>query len=143
MTDKLDLKQKIQFCVVVLMSILTGAEVDLFVPSFPELQAVFKLSPFMVELTLGINLAAHCFSSLIVGNLGDRYGRKPVIVSGLIIFTIGSFFCVFAAEYWQLLFGRLLQGAGIAGPGVISYLIIADTYPPQNSNSLWAFSMAV
>jgi len=136
MTDKLDLKQKIQFCVVVLMSILTGAEVDLFVPSFPELQAVFELSPFMVELTLGINLAAHCFSSLIVGNLGDRYGRKPVIVSGLIIFTIGSFFCVFAAEYWQLLFGRLLQGVGIAGPGVISYLIIADTYPPQKQQQL-------
>lgn len=136
MTDKLDLNHKLQFFTVILMSILTGAEVDLFVPSFPELQEVFALSPFMVELTLGINLAAHCFASLIAGNLGDRYGRKPIIVSGLIIFTIGSLFCVFAGEYWQLLFGRLLQGIGISGPGVISYLIIADIYSAQKQQQL-------
>jgi len=42
------------FITVIIIEILAGAEIDIFVPSFPELQRVFGLSPFMVELTLGL-----------------------------------------------------------------------------------------
>lgn len=69
----------LQFITVLIMEILAGAEVDLFVPSFPDLQKAFNLSPFMVELLLGVNLTAHCITSLIVGNLGDKYGRRPIL----------------------------------------------------------------
>jgi DHA1 family bicyclomycin/chloramphenicol resistance-like MFS transporter len=106
MNKSIFLNHKMKFLAVILMCILGGAEVDLFIPSFPELQKVFNLSPFMVELTLGINLAAHCVTSLIVGSLGDRYGRKVIILLGLIIFNMGSGFCIFATEYWHLILGR-------------------------------------
>lgn len=118
------------------MEILTGAEVDLFVPSFPDLQHAFSLSPFMVELMLGINLTAHCITALIVGNLGDRYGRKPVILLGLGTFIIGSIFCVFAAEYWQLLLGRFFQGIGISGPAVLAYTLVADMYSVKKQQEI-------
>jgi MFS transporter, DHA1 family, multidrug resistance protein len=124
------------FITIVLMCILGGAEVDIFVPSFPDLQKTFNLSPFMVELTLGVNLTAHCITSLIVGNLGDRYGRRPIILIGLVIFVIGSSFCVLAAAYWQMLFGRLLQGIGISGAVVLSYIVIADKYPPEKQQQM-------
>ncbi|MBX9804967.1 MAG: MFS transporter [Alphaproteobacteria bacterium] len=121
---------------IVLMQILCGAEIDIFVPSFPDLQHAFHLSPFMVELTLAVNLTAHCLTSLIVGNLGDRYGRRPIILLGLLIFTIGSIFCIFSTAYWHLLFGRLWQGAGISGAAVLSYLVIADMYSAQRQQQL-------
>lgn len=121
---------------VLLIGILGGAEVDIFVPSFPDLQKTFDLTPFMVELTLGLNLTAHCFTSLIVGNLGDRYGRRPIILLGLIIFLIGSLFCVFAGAYWQLLMGRILQGIGVSGPVVLSYVVIADLYSTEKQQQI-------
>lgn len=124
------------FLSVLIMSILAGAEVDLFVPSFPQLQQSFGLTPFQVELTLGVNLTTYCITSLLVGNLGDRYGRKPVIVGGLIIFILGSALCMGAHDFWQLLCGRALQGMGIAGPSVLAYLIIADTYPMYRQQQL-------
>jgi DHA1 family bicyclomycin/chloramphenicol resistance-like MFS transporter len=102
------------FITVIIIEILAGAEIDIFVPSFPELQRVFGLSPFMVELTLFVNLIAHCLTSLLVGNLGDRYGHKPLIILGLIIFIAGSILCSFTNIYWVLLFGRFLQGVGIS-----------------------------
>lgn len=80
------------FITVTIMEILAGAEVDLFVPSFPDIQDTFNLSTFMTELLLGVNLIAYCITSLIVGNLGDRYGRKPIIILGLLIFNLGSLF---------------------------------------------------
>lgn len=112
-----------------LMGILTGCEIDLFVPSFAELERVFHLTPFMVELTLSVNLIAHCITALIAGNLGDRYGRKPIIVWGLIIFILGSVLCVSADSFSVLLIGRFFQGIGISGPAVLSFLIIVDAYP--------------
>ena len=119
------------FITVFLIEILAGAEVDIFVPSFPQLQREFGLTPFMVELALGLNLAANCICSLLVGNLGDRYGRKPTILIGLTIFIIGSILCSFATSYNILLLGRILQGIGMAGPAVLGYLVVADLYTPK------------
>jgi len=124
------------FITILIMGILGGAGVDIFVPSFPDLQRTFSLSPFMVELTLAVNLTAHCLTSLIVGNLGDRYGRRPIILLGLGIFIVGSIFCIFSTAYWHLLFGRLLQGAGISAPVVLSYLVLADKYSASRQQQL-------
>lgn len=118
------------------MEVLAGAEVDIFVPSFPEIQNDFNISPFMVELLLGLNLTAHCIFSLIVGNLGDRFGRKPVIIIGLIIFIIGSILCVYATIYEILLLGRFLQGVGVSGPAVLAYIIIADIYSAEKQQQI-------
>lgn len=121
---------------IVIMGILTGAEIDLYVPSFPELQEVFHLTPFMVELTLTVNLAAHCLMALVTGNLGDKYGRKPIIAAGLTIFILGTLACIFAPNFGVLLAGRFLQGIGISGPGVLAFLVIADNYSVQKQQSL-------
>lgn len=138
------------FITVIIMEILAGAEVDLFVPSFPDIQDTFNLSPFMTELLLGINLTAYCITSLIVGNLGDRYGRKPIIILGLLIFNLGSLFCVFSNNYESILLGRFLQGAGISAIAVLVYVVLADIYSVQEQQKLMgilngtvALSMAV
>lgn len=116
------------FITVLIMELLSSAEIDLFVPSFPDLQDSFNVSVFMVELLLGINLIAHCFTALIVGNLGDRYGRKLIINIGLVIFIVGSLLCIFAPHYYILLFGRFIQGIGISAVSVLGYVVLADLY---------------
>jgi len=113
---------------VILMDVLTGTEFDLFVPSFPELQSHFQLTPFLVEALLSVNFIGFCLSLLFVGGLADRYGRKPILLMGLITFIIGSILCVWTSSYELLLVGRFLQGLGIASPAILSFLIIADAY---------------
>lgn len=104
-------------------------EFDLFVPSFPQLQSHFNLTAFWVEALLSVNFIGYCLSLFFVGGLADRYGRKPIILLGLIIFVIGSVLCLIETAYYFLLIGRFLQGIGIAAPAILSFLIIADTYP--------------
>jgi DHA1 family bicyclomycin/chloramphenicol resistance-like MFS transporter len=113
---------------VILMDLLVGMEFDLFVPSFPELQRQFNLSPFWVEALVSVNFIGYCLSLFFVGSLADRYGRKPIITVGLILFILGSVFCLWGGTYNFLLFGRFIQGAGIAAPAILSFLIIADAY---------------
>jgi DHA1 family bicyclomycin/chloramphenicol resistance-like MFS transporter len=52
------------FFTVLVISLLCGAEVDLFIPSFPEIRKVFELSPFQVQLTLSANFLAYSTCSI-------------------------------------------------------------------------------
>ncbi|MFN7098124.1 MAG: MFS transporter, partial [Gammaproteobacteria bacterium] len=54
---------------VILMDLLAGMEFDLFVPSFPELQTQFNLTPFWVEALLSANFIGYCLSLFFVGSL--------------------------------------------------------------------------
>lgn len=84
---------------IIFMDLLAGMEFDLFVPSFPELQHYFNLTPFWVEALLSVNFIGYCLSLFLVGGLADRYGRKPIILLGLIIFTMGSILCLWGLSY--------------------------------------------
>jgi len=120
-----------RFFTILLMWILCGAELDLFIPSFPELQKVFQLTPFMVQLTLSVNFVAFCLFCIFAGTLGDRFNRRHVILISLGIFIVGSILCVSANSFTMLLVGRFLQGIGIAAPTTLSFAVIADEYLPE------------
>lgn len=131
------------FFTVILMDLLAGMEFDIFVPSFPALQSEFSLTPFMVEALLSVNFVGYCLSLLFVGSLADRYGRRPIILMGLLMFIMGSVFCLWAPSYSLLLMGRFLQGIGIAAPAILSFLIIADTYPLKKQQYFMAMMNGV
>ena len=123
---------------VILMDLLTGMEFDLFVPSFPELQSQFNLSPFGIEALLSGNFIGYCLSLFFVGGLADRYGRKLIISLGIMTFVLGSLLCLWGGSQVSLLVGRFLQGMGVAAPAILSFLIIADIYPLKEQRFLMA-----
>lgn len=129
MTNNISHNKTMVLITVILMDLLAGTEFDIFVPSFPELQQHFGVSVFWIEALLSINFIGYALSLFFVGSLADNYGRKPIILLGLVVFIIGSVFCLSDTSYLLLLIGRFLQGVGVAAPAILSFLIIADSYP--------------
>lgn len=121
---------------VMTMDLLAGMEFDLFVPSFPELQNHFHITPFLIEAALSINFIGYCFGLFTAGDLADRYDRKSIILLGLTLFIVGSLLCLFTLTYNLFLIGRFFQGLGVAAPAMLSFLIIADTYPLKQQQFL-------
>lgn len=119
-----------------MIQILSGAEIDLFIPSFPELQRLFHLSPFLVQFMLSANLTVFCICTLFSGTLGDRYNRRQIMLISLCVLLLGSILCVSAPNYPVLLIGRVLQGIGMAGPTVLAYPIISDNYPIEKQAAM-------
>lgn len=118
----------IQFITILFIIFVSAAEIDICVPSFPQIQAEFNLSTFNTETLLSVNLIFHCIAALLVGNLGDKCGKKKVINWGFTIFILGSIVCFFAQGYYSLIFGRIIQGIGVAASLVLAPIIILDLY---------------
>lgn len=125
-----------RFWIMLITCFLAGAEVDIFTPSLPEIRSYFSLSAFEVALTLNVNFAAYCLCSLFAGALGDRFDRRKVVLIGLLIFFMGSAFCVFAPNFTCLLLGRLLQGVGMSAPATLCFVVLLDDYAPEHQGKV-------
>ena len=84
-------------------------------------------TPLLLGLSMGIYALSQMLFQIPFGSLSDKYGRKPLIALGIVIFIIGSLVCAFAQSAQMLVFGRFLQGVGAIG-GVVSAMI-ADVVP--------------
>jgi EmrB/QacA subfamily drug resistance transporter len=72
------------------------------------------------------------------GSLSDRFGRRPVLFSGLTIFLLGSALCGVSQEMWQLVVFRGIQGLGAGAIVPVSLAVIGDLYPPADRARLQA-----
>ena len=110
------------------ISFIGPLAIHLFMPVIPAVKAALGISDAMAQLTFSIALFAMAFSTLVYGSLSDRYGRRPLLLSGLCLFLIGSAVSVLANSVATLVFGRLIQAIG-AGCGITLVRAIAqDVY---------------
>jgi DHA1 family bicyclomycin/chloramphenicol resistance-like MFS transporter len=119
----------LRFLSLCLMSLLTGMEMDIFTPSFPELMGAFSITIEQVQLTLSLNFVAYALSTLWIGPLAERFSSRNITLLSLCVFITGSIFCYIAPTFEALLIGRVLQGLGMSGPNVLSYAIVYEHYP--------------
>ena len=73
-------------------------------------------------IAFGIYALTQSLLQIPFGMASDRFGRKPVILSGLIIFCLGSILCAFADTIWELIITRAVQGSGAIGAVAIATL---------------------
>lgn len=105
--------------------------IHIYLPMIPAVKAGLDLSDAMAQLTFSISLFGLSFSTLVWGALSDRYGRRPVLLSGLGLFLIGGAACAFAPNVELLVLGRLLQAIGAGSGAALVRPIARDAYGPE------------
>ena len=110
------------------ISLIGPLAVHLFMPVIPAVKAALGLSDALAQLTFSVALFGMAFATLFYGSLSDRYGRRPVLLSGLALFLVGSALSAIATSVTPLVLGRLVQAIG-AGCGVtLGRAIAQDVY---------------
>lgn len=112
---------------VALLTSLVALSIDAMLPALgriaSELQAAHPNSRQFVVLCFFAGLGA---GQLFAGPLSDRIGRKPAILTGLLIYAAGSVMCWLAADFTWFLVGRVVQGIGASGPRVAAIAMVRD-----------------
>jgi Bcr/CflA subfamily drug resistance transporter len=127
----------------VLLAGLSVLSLNMFLPSLSNMAADFQADYSLISLSIAGYLAITAVLQVIMGPLSDRFGRRPVLLAGLVIFTLASLVCALTTSIWVFLAFRVLQGAVISG-WALSLAVIRDMAPPQEAASLIGYvSMAM
>ena len=130
------------FIALVSVTFIGPLSLHLFIPAMPAVKETFEVSTGMTQLTMSLAMLSMAFFTVAYGGLSDRFGRKRVLLGGLVLFTCGAAACMLAANLPMLLAGRILQGAG-AGCGVVLARAIArDVYGQERVAQVIAYLTA-
>jgi len=100
--------------------------VAMYTPSLPAIAAVFKTPIVVVQLTMTVYLVGFAVAQLVVGALSDRFGRKPVMITGFMLFVAASVVCASAPSIDLLIAARLFQSLGASVGVVLARAIVRD-----------------
>lgn len=125
------------FTLVVIASI-SVLSMNMLLPALPSMTEYFETNYSVMQLTVTGYLAMTGLLQIFFGPLSDRYGRRPLILIGLIIFIFASFICMLAPNIEIFLLGRILQTSAATGI-VLSRAIVRDLYSTDEAASMLGY----
>ena len=113
------------------LTLLGVSSTDIYISSLPEMVVFFQTTPNLVNLTLSVYTLSMGIAVLFTGVLSNRFGRRKILLTGIMIFILSSFAIAASSSiYWVILF-RIGQAYGCASLLMVCRLIIKDTMTPQ------------
>ena len=107
--------------------------IDTYLPAFTGIAASIGATPVQMQQTLSAYLFGFAVMNLFHGALADSFGRRPVILWGIAVFTIASAGCALAQNIGTLVFWRAVQGMSAGAGIVVSRAVIRDMFPPADA----------
>ena len=118
----------------VILTALSTLALNMFLPSLSAMAVDFEVDYALVALAIAGYLGITALLMLVMGPLSDRFGRRPVLLVGLAVFTAASLVCALTEDIWIFLAFRVCQGTVIAG-WALSLAAIRDIVPEQEAAS--------
>lgn len=116
---------------VLLLGALTALDpltIDMYLPAFGEIERDFGTTIDKVELSVSTFFVGMAFGQLFYGPLADRFGRRPPLLAGMLLYFVSTLGCAYAPSIEAFIGFRLLQALGGCAGMVISRAIIRDLY---------------
>ena len=118
------------------LGMLGPFSIDTYLPAFTGIAQALQASPVQMQQTLSAYLFGFAFMNLFHGALSDSFGRRPVILWGIAMFTVASAGCAMSQSIGQLVFFRALQGFSTGAGIVVSRAVIRDMFPPSQAQKV-------
>jgi MFS transporter, DHA1 family, multidrug resistance protein len=115
------------------LGMLGPFSIDTYLPAFEGIARSTGATPVQLQQTLSSYLAGFALMNLFHGALSDSFGRRPVVMGGLIVFTIASVGCAVSTSIESLILWRAVQGMCAGAGMVVSRAVIRDLYPPSEA----------
>ncbi|QIW11040.1 multidrug effflux MFS transporter [Francisella sp. LA112445] len=104
----------------------------MFTPSLPAITNYFNTDSSLARMTVSSFFITMSLSQLIYGPASDKYGRKPFILMGALIFACGSVFCILSQSIIFLILGRAIQGLGAGALITLARTLVQDSFTKEH-----------
>jgi DHA1 family bicyclomycin/chloramphenicol resistance-like MFS transporter len=118
------------------LGMLGPFSIDTYIPAFSGIAKALDATPVQMQQTLSAYLFGFAFMNLFHGALADSFGRRPVVLWSIVVFTLASAGCALSHNVGLLVFFRLLQGMSSGGGLVVSRAVIRDMFPPEQAQKV-------
>jgi MFS transporter, DHA1 family, multidrug resistance protein len=115
------------FALVVAITACGTLGMHLIIPALPDTARSLGVSAGAIQLTITLYLIGLAIGQLVYGPISDRFGRRPVLIAGLALFTLAGVATTVAPNAWTLVIARILQSAGACAGLVLGRAIVRDS----------------
>lgn len=116
---------------------------DIYLPALPKMVTALNTTQNLINFTLVGFFVFYALGILIWGPLSDKYGRKPILLFGLVIYTIASIACIFSPNVYFLITARVFQAIGCGAATAVSTAIVKDLYEGHERGKVLAIVQSV
>ncbi|MBQ5940845.1 multidrug effflux MFS transporter [Massilia sp. AB1] len=135
--------QRLMTVILACLGMIGALAIDTYLPSMPAIGVEFGVGPVAVQQTLSVFLFCFAFMMLFYGTLSDSFGRRPVILAALTVYTLASIGAAFAPTFGALLACRALQGLSAGAGSVIGQAIVQDRFAGPQAQKIMSHIMMV
>lgn len=142
-SDQNILNRKGMLAFLALISAFPPLSTVLYLPALPQMVETLNTTQTSVNMTLSMFFLFFSVGLLFWGPLSEKFGRKPILLSGLTIYVIASVFCAFSQNVEQLIAGRIVQALGGSAGTVVATAIVKDLYSGREREKIMATIMSM
>ncbi|MDH3536730.1 MAG: MFS transporter, partial [Gammaproteobacteria bacterium] len=135
----------VEFVILIALIIsMVALSIDAMLPALPDIASDLGVTRINdSQYVISVFFAGMASGQIFFGPLSDSIGRRPAIISGLVVFAAGCVLSLLATGFTQMLLGRFLQGLGAAGPRIVSIALVRDRYRGREMARVMSLVMTV
>jgi DHA1 family bicyclomycin/chloramphenicol resistance-like MFS transporter len=123
---------------------LNPLAMDMMLPALPDIGSAFHIgNANRLQTVLSAFMIGFGIGQFVIGPLSDRFGRRPVLLTGMALYNIASLVAIVAPSFETLLIARVLQGLGTSATRVIAVSIVRDCYAGRRMASVMSLVMMI
>ncbi|WP_026182552.1 Bcr/CflA family multidrug efflux MFS transporter [Leeia oryzae] len=107
--------------------------IDMYLPNLPMMGLALHASPETMQHTVSAFLVGFCVGMLFYGPLSDRFGRKPLLLSGILLYVVSSLLCALVNDAQVLVGLRVMQALGGGAASVMARAIVRDVFQKEDA----------
>ncbi len=135
--------KKSMIAMLAVLSAFPPLSTDLYLPALPHMMEILNASQSAVNMSLSLFLIFFALGILFWGPVSEKFGRKPVLLTGLVLYIAGSTGCALSTNVTMLILSRILQAFGGGAAEAVATAMVKDMFTGHKRESVLALVMSM